>query len=78
MLQAELETQKQEEAGKLASETEKEVPSTSPLKKSKPVPQAPTEKEEDKAEMPEKDPETVKVSEENIIDPSSEKVYKTQ
>ena len=37
LLQAELETQGQEEAGKLASETEKEVSSTSPLKKSEPV-----------------------------------------
>ena len=37
MLQAELETQEQEEAGKLASETEKEATTTSPLKESKPV-----------------------------------------
>ena len=75
---AELETQEQEEAGKLASETEKEVTTTSPLKESEPVLQAPTEKEEDKADMPEKDPETINVSEENVIEPSSVKVYKNQ
>ena len=39
LLQAELETEEQEEAEKLTSDTEKEVPSTSTLEKSEPVPQ---------------------------------------
>ena len=37
LLQAELETKEQEEAAKLASETEKETPIASPLKEPEPV-----------------------------------------
>ena len=78
LLQAELETQQQEEAVKLTSESEKEASIASPLKEQEPVSQAPTEKKNEETEKSissEKNPETSKVSEKQVSEPSAEKVF---
>ena len=78
MLQADLETQQQEQAAKLTSESEKEASIASPLKEQEPVSQAPTEKKNEetgKSISSEKNPETSKISEKQVSGPSAVKVF---